>query len=98
MDLFGEDTPQKEPQRRRKKNKSGSLIFNPCINSYGEGPAGAKCKTCKYLLYKHRTRRYYKCHFRYITSGPGSDHKINWPACGKYEKALENGQDEISRK
>jgi hypothetical protein len=90
MDLFGNDEPQKEPQRRRRgKTKSGSLLFNPCIQSYGEGPAGTKCKTCKYLLYKHQTKRYYKCHFRYITSGPGSDHKINWPACGKYQKALD---------
>ena len=58
---------------------------NPCIAVYGDGPPGAKCKTCE-LLYRQSgtAKTYYKCELRRNTRGPGTDHRVNWPACGKY--------------
>jgi len=56
---------------------------NPCVKLYGLGPDGARCKTCTLLF---RRGQYFKCRLRNLTSGPGSDHRANWPACGKYVK------------
>ncbi len=59
---------------------------NPCVRVYGYGPEGAKCKDCTHLDY-HRPslKRYYKCLLRKITAGPGTDHRVGWRACGKWE-------------
>jgi hypothetical protein len=59
---------------------------NPCVRLYGHGPADAKCKTCAFLFYHTTARRFWKCHLRIFTRGPASDHRVNWPACGKYEE------------
>ena len=29
-------------------------------------------------------KTYFKCELRGITNGPGTDHRANWPACGKF--------------
>lgn len=47
---------------------------------------GKKCKTCRHLIRKRYSKVYYKCAFRGNTNGPGTDHRVNWPACGKYEE------------
>lgn len=58
---------------------------NPCARLYGAGPAGMHCKDCA-LLYCHgRGKRYYKCRLRRHTNGPGSDHKVRWNACAKFQ-------------
>ena len=59
---------------------------NPLIRSFGKGPEGERCKNCKHLYYKSYSKVYYKCDLRPDTNGPGTDHKVNWPACGKFEK------------
>lgn len=61
--------------------------INPCIRAYGRGPEDAKCKTCALLRRKHYAKTYIKCSLRRDTNGPGTDHKANWPACGKYQNA-----------
>ena len=58
---------------------------NPCVALYGEKP-GYKCKGCKNLIPFPHSRVYWKCRLRTITHGPGTDHRVNWPACGKWEK------------
>jgi hypothetical protein len=60
-------------------------VENPCMRLYGPGPEGAKCKTCALLFCHSRSKRYYKCSLRGCTHGPGTDHRVNWPACSKYE-------------
>lgn len=59
---------------------------NPCIRLYGVGPEGVKCKTCKHLFAHTMGKRWYKCDLRNFTHGPGSDHRVNWPACARYEE------------
>jgi len=37
-------------------------------------------------MYQHRHDKvYWKCDQRKQTNGAGSDHRRNWPACGKFE-------------
>lgn len=58
---------------------------NPCVRLYGPGPAGARCKTCRLFLRKGGyAKTYFKCELRGDTNGPGTDHRANWPACGRY--------------
>lgn len=57
---------------------------NPCIRIYGEKP-GHICKECKFLYARQYSQVYYKCRFRKDTKGAGTDHGVNWPACGKFE-------------
>lgn len=77
-DLFGSTVPVKA---------KGKYTTNPCIAAYGT-TEGKKCKTCK-LLYVHQmSNRFYKCRLRKFSHGPATDHKVNWPACGKYEEEV----------
>lgn len=80
-DLFGNDT---DPNLRS-KNKDGSFKFNPMVQAYGQ-KEGFKCKTCKHLFRKSYAGVYYKCKFRGDANGAGTDHRVNWPACNKYEE------------
>jgi len=72
-DLFGEEMTNeaKDP--------------NPCVRLYGARD-GKKCKACIHLFGKQYANTYYKCALRKNTSGPGTDHRVNWNACGKYEE------------
>ena len=57
------------------------------VRVYGPGPEGRTCKTCRHLYYRQFSKRYYKCAYREETGGPGSDHRVGWNACAKYEEA-----------
>lgn len=59
---------------------------NPLIPIYGSGPNGATCRTCIHLFQVPGVAGHYlKCDLRRNTSGPGTDHRAKWLACGKYE-------------
>jgi hypothetical protein len=60
-------------------------IVNPCVKLYGPGPEGAICKTCRHLGAHWTARKFYKCELRTFSRGPATDHRVRWPACGKYE-------------
>lgn len=62
---------------------------NPMRKTHGPGPDGAKCKTCKHLFAKRWDRTYYKCALRGNTNGAGTDHRVRWNACAKYEEDKE---------
>lgn len=81
-DLFGNPIIPSKPA----KTKSGSLKSNPLIPYYGT-TEGERCKTCKHLVRKAYAKVYYKCALRgnVDKASIASDHKVNWPACGKYE-------------
>ena len=59
---------------------------NPCVKLYGEGPPDKRCKHCAHLWAKVMGNTYYKCDLRANTGGPATDHRCNWPACGKWEE------------
>lgn len=68
------------------KELEAAKIANPCVRNFGPGPEGAKCGTCKRLVFTQYTSKYYKCTERKITRGLATDHKVGWDACAKYEK------------
>lgn len=70
------------------RNKDGSLKSNPLLVVYGKGPDGAKCGDCTHLFARGDTAgTYYKCDLRRVTGGPGTDHRVRWPACGRFKEA-----------
>lgn len=75
--VFGEIT-LKEAERLNEPN--------PCVRLYGRDAYGRTCATCRHLHAHAHGRRYYKCDLRKETCGPGTDHRVKWSACGKYER------------
>lgn len=60
---------------------------NPCVWTWGPGPEGKRCKTYSHLDgHPGAGRMYWKCDLRRYSHGPATDHRVNWPACGKYEE------------
>lgn len=58
--------------------------INPCVKAFGYGPVNVTCKSCAKLRRKQLAKNYFKCVLRGDSGGRGTDHKMNWPACGKY--------------
>lgn len=58
---------------------------NPMTAVYGIRK-GETCSSCEHLI---RHRRWFKCQLRRNTHGAATDHRMNWPACGKFELAAE---------
>jgi hypothetical protein len=80
IDLFGQIV---QPEVKL-KNKSGGFIINPCIAVFGKGPEKTRCKSCVHFIRKQYRGTYFKCKFRGDTNGPGTDHRANWPTCGRF--------------
>ena len=59
--------------------------INPMVRAYGLLEPKQKCKKCKYLYGKQYSKVYYKCELRSNTNGSATDHRVNWPACKKFE-------------
>ena len=55
---------------------------------YGYMPE-EQCRTCKHLICKERTVRYYKCELSAVSAGAATDWRVGWDACGKWEKREE---------
>jgi hypothetical protein len=80
INLLGEEI---DTDQERKKH----LRINPMVRVYGNGPEDKKCKHCGYFYRKYYSKTYFKCEFRGDTNGPGTDHKANWPTCGKFKES-----------
>lgn len=59
-------------------------VENPCVRLHGLAEPAAKCKTCRLFIRKRYSKTYFKCALRGDTNGPATDHRANWPACGRY--------------
>jgi hypothetical protein len=61
-------------------------MVNPMVRRYGRDPEKRQCKGCQFLYARPYSKRFYKCELRgKATSGPGTDHRVRWPACAKYQ-------------
>lgn len=84
--VFGVDLDPEVIAAHATRTKSGTLKRNPLVSAYGAGPDGAQCRTCVHLFRRGDVAgRYWKCDLRQNTSGPGTDHRVRWPACARYE-------------
>jgi len=60
---------------------------NPMVIHHGRGPDDARCKTCRHIFpHDFHNRRYWKCEWRGVSSGSGTDHRLKWNACRLYEE------------
>jgi ribosomal protein L37AE/L43A len=60
---------------------------NPMVRAYGFGPDGKKCKDCAFLLRdEYHNVTYFKCEKRGVTRGKGTDHRVRYEACSKFEQ------------
>lgn len=76
-----ENRREKARKRERERRSAG----NPLLIRLGPGPEGATCGGCVHLFAKRYAGTYHKCELRGDTNGPGTDHRVRWPACGRYE-------------
>jgi len=87
-DLWGNPVPiqmDEKQLRRSRRNADGSFKNNPLILLYGT-TEGEICKDCENLYRRERTNKWYKCSLRRCSGSPVTDHRVNWPACGKFVK------------
>ena len=59
--------------------------MNAMLRLYGR-TEGRMCKSCRHFYARGGVRgTYYKCKLNRTTSGPGTDWRARYPACGKWE-------------
>jgi hypothetical protein len=68
---------------------AGKECHNPMVVTFGFGPKDKRCKHCAHLCYHEVAKRYYKCRLRGITCGAATDHRCNWPTCGKFQEEVD---------
>lgn len=63
---------------------------SPMVRRYGLSAEPETCKTCKHLYRKeYQAGAYYKCKLQGNTNGAGTDIRLKWDACRRYEKVKE---------
>lgn len=81
------DYHERQSQQARARERVRWASGNPMLAALGAGPDGAQCGSCVHLLrLPYHGKTYIKCRLRGITHGTGTDHRVRWPACAKYER------------
>lgn len=94
MTLFDPGPALPEPAPEPKLSRGRKLtIRNDDLIARGIHPitrvptidTGATCKTCvHHFANRFRVKTYHKCALN-CTGGPGTDLRVGWPACTRYE-------------
>lgn len=59
---------------------------NPMLR-HGPGPDCTCCESCIHLLkLEYRSKTYYKCKEYGVNHGAGTDFRLSWPTCAKYQE------------
>ena len=85
-DLFGNEITVEESKVIERKGKRKTL---PKGNAapIGSGPDCETCGSCKYAYRSGSPRKvYYKCRLVQPTIGIGTDIRLKWAACSRWEK------------
>lgn len=77
-------------EHQRQTAKENSRQPNPMVLAFGKGPEGRICRECRQLLARQFAKVYYKCRFRKNTAGAGTDHRVKWDACSKFEEIVDD--------
>lgn len=75
--------PQLEAEARRSKTAK-RIAYMHSVHGRRESE---RCGDCRHLLIKEHVGRYFKCQLYGITSGPGTDWRKKWEACGLFSRA-----------
>jgi hypothetical protein len=61
---------------------------------------GATCGSCAHLVTNggRRGRSWFKCGLVPVTSGPGTDVRLSWPACQRWDEIPFRGTEDVSIK
>lgn len=79
-DLFGVCIDTDSSSRRRHGKMA---VPSPT----GSGPAGMTCGDCKHAWKRHNgAKKYWKCGLVKPTRGAGTDIRLKWAACARFEK------------
>ena len=74
--------------RARTLKRAAMLANGQHPTGFGSIDPAHTCKECAHSIQVGGGRRnYWKCNLRPITGGPGSDIRLSWPACPKFEAA-----------
>lgn len=76
--LFGWDQPMKPAKSKRGQPKGNAAPI-------GSGPTGQTCGSCKHSYCVEYAKRYHKCRLVKATGGPGTDIRLKWAACSRWE-------------
>lgn len=92
--LWGDALPPEQPITASPRRIDDKTLLgrksktNPCVTVFGPGPEGKQCGTCAHFIKgRYHATILYKCKVRGLTHGEGTDHRVRWPACAKYEEA-----------
>lgn len=80
--LFGWDQPMKPSKAKRGQAKGHAAPI-------GSGPAGETCRTCAHARCIKFAKTYHKCALVKPTAGPGTDIRLKWAACARWQKKEE---------
>ncbi len=72
------------------KNKEKPKPVNPMIAFHGKAEGFFSCRECEWITRENYGKKtYYKCDKRGYSRGAGTDHRMNWDACGLFEYRIE---------
>jgi len=77
--LFGWDHPMRPTKAKRGQPKGTAAQM-------GGGPRRETCGTCEDDYCVAYAKRYHKCRLVKATGGPGTDIRLKWAACSRFEK------------
>jgi hypothetical protein len=62
---------------------------NEMVKVHGYGPEDKQCGDCAHHIKKRMSKDYHKCDIWHkpLTNGPGTDIRVRWRACAKFEEA-----------
>ena len=86
QDLFGGDTPMKEP-KQNDGLRFAERAYKTLTNTYGTVP-DKRCKQCKHFIAKRFATTYFKCGLTNHNHSIETDWRANWTACGKFEQSI----------
>lgn len=72
-----------QPSPREIANENKKLVRPQ--DQHGLANNGFTCKSCKFLVYHERDKRYYKCEKWHMSACSASDVRVSWPACKLFE-------------
>lgn len=82
VSLWGWDVPMKPTKAKRGQPKGNAAPI-------GSGPKGETCRTCAHSCFIKFAKTYWKCDLVQHTGGPGTDIRLKWAACSRFEKRKE---------
>jgi len=91
VDLWGLPFVGKLPELKKKGQAKGWAA------PPGSGPTGETCGTCAHAYANHGHRKtFWKCELVRATLGPGTDIRLKWAACHRWEAKIANSQGEAA--